>query len=76
MAHDLPQLREDHPAWHVWASAQGRLYATAVGMSALLRGASITVDAATPDGLSAAIASAETDAGKAADLWERQGYEG
>jgi hypothetical protein len=74
VSHDLPHLRHDHPAWHVWASAQGHLYATAAGMSALLRGASVTVDAATADGLSTAIAAAERDAGKAADLWERRGY--
>jgi hypothetical protein len=74
VAHELPRLQAAHPAWHMWTSAQGHLYATATGRSALLRGASVTVDAATVDGLSAAIASAERDAGKAADLWERQGY--
>lgn len=74
MAHELPHLREDHPAWHVWASAQGHLYATATGLSALLRGASVTVNAATADALSAAITTAERDADRAADLWERRGY--
>jgi hypothetical protein len=74
VAHDLPRLRHDHPAWHVWTSAQGRLYATGTGLSALLRGASVTVEAATADGLSRAIAAAERDAGRAADLWERRGY--
>ncbi len=74
MAHELPRLRETHPAWHVWASAQGRLYATAPGMSALLRGASVTVDSATTDGLRAAIAAAERDAGRAAGIWARRGH--
>jgi len=74
VAHELPRLRDDHPAWHVWASAQGRLYATKAGMSALLPGASVTVDAATADDLSAAITEAENDADQAAGLWERRGY--
>lgn len=74
VAHELPQLRHDHPAWHVWASAQGRLYATRPGISALLAGASVTVDAATADGLTRAIAAAERDAGKAADFRERFGH--
>lgn len=74
MAHELPRLREDHAGWHVWASAQGRLYATRPGWSALLRGASVTVNAATADALSEAITAAERDAGRAADLWERLGY--
>ncbi len=74
MAHELPRLRENHPAWHVWASAQGRLYAAKAGMSALLPGASVTVDAATADDLSAAITEAENDAGRAVSLWERRGY--
>lgn len=74
MAHELPRLRNDHPAWHVWASAQGRLYATRAGWSALLRGASVTVDADTADRLNHAISEAERDADRAADLWERQGY--
>jgi hypothetical protein len=74
LAHELPRLREDHSAWHVWASAQGRLYETKAGMSALLPGASVTVDAATADGLSRAIAAAERDADRVAGLWERRGY--
>lgn len=73
MAHELPRLRHDHPAWHVWASAQGRLYATRPGMSVLLPGASVTVDAATPDGLDRAIVAAERDASQAADIRERFG---
>jgi len=75
VAHDLPRLRDGHPGWHVWASAQGRLYATAHGLSALLPGASVTVDAVTADGLSQAIAAAERDAGRAAGIWERAGHE-
>jgi hypothetical protein len=74
VSHELPQLRVDLPAWHVWASAQGHLYATAASMSALLRGASVTVDSATADGLSDAITAAEQDARRAADLWERRGH--
>jgi len=62
VAHELPRLRHDHPAWHVWASAQGRLYATRPGMSVLLPGASVTVDATTVDALRQAIARAENDA--------------
>ena len=74
MAHELAHLRENNPAWHIWASAQGRLYATARRMSALLPGASVTVDAVTADGLSLAIAAAERDAGRATDLWERASH--
>lgn len=74
MAHELLRLRHDYPAWHVWASAQGRLYATRPGISVLLPGASITVDAATANGLSGAIAAAERDADRAADLRERRGH--
>lgn len=73
MAHELARLREIHPGWHVWASAQGRLYATGAGMSATVRGASVTVDSATADGLTIAIAAAERDAGRAAGLWEQGG---
>jgi len=62
VAHELPRLRENHPGWHVWASAQGRLYATRCGISVLLPGASVTVDAMTADALRQAIASAEKDA--------------
>src|SRR5260370_10466217 len=75
VAHELPRLREDHPAWHVWASSQGRLYATRPGWSALLRGASVTVDAATADRLSQAIAVAERDADPPADFVARRCYE-
>lgn len=71
---ELPQLSQDHPAWHVWASAQGRLYATRPGISVHLPGASVTVDADTADGLSSAIAAAEHDAGRAADLRDRFGH--
>lgn len=71
MAHELPRLREDHSAWHVWASAQGHLYATRPGISVRLPGASVTVDAATPDGLDRAIAAAERDASRAAGIRER-----
>lgn len=73
MADELPRLREDHPSWHVWASAQGRLYAIGAG-SATVRGASVTVDSATPDGLSKAIAAAERDARRAAGFWELSGH--
>jgi len=75
VSHDLPHLRHDHPAWHVWASAQGHLYATRPGLSVYLPGASVTVDAATADGLATAIAAAERDADRAADMRERFGYE-
>lgn len=71
MSHDLPQLRSDHPAWHIWVSAQGHLYATRPGMSVSLPGASVTVDADTADRLSAAIAAAERNAETAADFRER-----
>lgn len=74
MAQELPRLRHDHPGWHVWASAQGRLYATRRSISVLLPGASVTVDAATEDGLSDAITAAERDADRAADLRERLGH--
>jgi hypothetical protein len=73
VADELPQLRNDHPSWHVWASAQGRLYATGAGMSATVRGASVTVDSATPSGLSKAIAAAERDASRAVGFWELRG---
>jgi hypothetical protein len=73
VAQDLPRLREDHPSWHVWASAQGRLYATGAGMSATVRGASVTVDSPTADGLSKAIAAAERDARRAAGFWGMRG---
>jgi hypothetical protein len=76
VAHELPRLRHDHPAWHLWASAQGRLYATRPGMSALMPGASVTVDAATAQGLAQAITAAERDAGRAADFRERFGHAG
>ena len=49
MAHDLPRLRENHPGWRVWESAQGQLYATGPGLSVHLPGASVTVDADTAD---------------------------
>lgn len=71
MAHELPQLSQDHPAWRIWASAQGHLYATRPGMSVHLHGASVTVDAATADGLTRAIAAAERDADRATDVRER-----
>lgn len=74
MAPELPRLRNDHPAWHVWASAQGHLYATRPGMSVHLPGASVTVDADTPEGLNHAIAAAERDASRAADIRERYGH--
>lgn len=74
VAHELPRLHGDHPGWHVWTSAQGRLYATKPGASALLRGASVTVDSATPEGLSQAIAAAERDARRAVGLWEIRGH--
>lgn len=74
MAHDLPRLRNDHPAWHVWASGQGHLYATRPGISVHLPGASVTVDAVTADGLSQAIAAAERDASRAASIRERFGH--
>ena len=73
MAHELTRLRESHPDWHVWASAQGRLYATGAGMSATVRGASVTVDSVTPDGLRAAITAAECDASRAAGFWQMRG---
>jgi len=62
VVHELPRLRDDHPLWHVWASAQGRLYATRPGLSVLLPGASVTVDATTADALRQAITRAENDA--------------
>jgi len=62
VASELPRLRDDHPLWRIWASAQGRIYATRPGMSVLLPGASVTVDAMTGDGLRQAIATAENDA--------------
>ncbi|HXP18881.1 MAG TPA: hypothetical protein VN840_04450 [Streptosporangiaceae bacterium] len=74
MSHELPRLRHDHPAWHVWASAQGHLYATRHDLSVLLPGASVTVDSATADGLSVAIAAAERDATRAAGFRERFGH--
>jgi hypothetical protein len=74
VAHELPRLRQDHPDWHVWASAQGWFYATKPGASALVLGASVTVDSATPDGLSDAITEAEQDARRAAGVWELRGY--
>jgi len=73
VAHDLPRLREDHPGWHVWESAQGHLYATRNGLSVSLPGASVTVDAATADGLARAIAAAERNAETAADFRARFG---
>jgi hypothetical protein len=74
VAQELARLRESHPGWHVWASAQGRLYATGAGLSATVRGASVTVESATADGLTDAIAAAERDACRAAGLWELRGH--
>jgi hypothetical protein len=72
VAHELTRLRESHPDWHVWASAQGRLYATGAGMSATVRGASVTVDSVTPDGLRAAITAAELDSEAGLGGWTRR----
>jgi hypothetical protein len=62
VANELPRLRDAHPLWRIWSSAQGRLYATRPGMSVLLPGASVTVDAMTADALRQAIGRAEKDA--------------
>jgi hypothetical protein len=43
-------------------------------MSATVRDASVTVDSATAEGLSKAIAAAERDARRAAGFWEMRGY--
>lgn len=55
----LPQLRQDHPHWHIWASDAGRLYATRTGISVDDRGASVTVDGLTAAELRKAITDAE-----------------
>lgn len=60
-------------AWRTWESDKGHLYATAPGMSAWMDGASVTVDAATPDGLRSAMAEAEKEAGRARTAWGRRG---
>jgi hypothetical protein len=74
VAHELLLLRQDHPDWHVWESAQGHLYATRPGISVYLPGASVTVDAGTADGLSRAIAAAERDASRAAGIKDKFGH--
>jgi len=51
----------------------GRFYATGAGLSSTVRGASVTVDSPTADGLSRAIAAAERDASRAAGFWEMRG---
>jgi hypothetical protein len=63
---DLSDLRRDRPRWSVWASDAGRLYATGHGMSVFNPGGSITVDAATEDGLRQAIDEAEHEHAKLA----------
>jgi hypothetical protein len=65
-AHDLPRLRGDCPAWGIWASDSGHLYASHPAMSALLPGAAITVDADDVPGLRAAIGAAEAAAAREA----------
>jgi hypothetical protein len=58
----VEQLAGSAPAgWHVWASDAGHLYATGHGRSAFNPGGSVTVDAATEDGLRQAIAGAERE---------------
>jgi hypothetical protein len=58
-----PQLGQDHPAWRIWASDTGRLYATRRGIAVNERGASVTVDGQTAAELGKAITDAEAEFG-------------
>lgn len=64
---------KEHSGWRVWASDSGHLYATGTGKSAHDPGGSVTVDAATRDGLDKEIAAAEREAAKVAGFRERFG---
>jgi hypothetical protein len=66
MTYNLSLLRQDCPRWQIWSSDAGRLYATGPGMSVFNPGGSITVDAATEDGLRQAIDEAEAEHAKMA----------
>lgn len=61
MTREISRLRLDYPQWRIWTSDAGRLYATRPGFSVLVPGASVTVDAGTPDGLRQAIVTAERE---------------
>jgi hypothetical protein len=61
---DLSSLRSACPHWRIWTSDTGWLYATRPGMSVIDPGGSLTVDAATTDGLELAIAAAESEYAK------------
>jgi hypothetical protein len=58
---ELAALRAEHPAWRIWVSDEGGLYATRRGYSALAAGASVTVYGATPAELDQAIIAAEAE---------------
>ena len=63
----------EHPGWKSWRSDKGHHYATGAGKSALMPGASVTVDAKTAAGLDEAIAEAEREAAKVRYFRERYG---
>lgn len=63
----LPQLRQDHPRWHIWASDTGRLYATRPGIFTGDLSAAVTVDGLTAAELRGAIAAAEIEAAQMAE---------
>jgi hypothetical protein len=71
-AAELARLRARHPAWRIWVSDEGGLYATRHGYSALAAGASVTVYGATPAALRRAIAAAEVAYEQAAAAGRRR----
>jgi hypothetical protein len=57
----VDSLRREHPAWRIWASDIGRLYATRYGLQPGAPGQGLTVDSGTATGLHEMILQAETD---------------
>jgi hypothetical protein len=63
----IAALRREHSEWRIWASDEGRLYATRRGLQPDLPMQGTTVDSGTVTGLDAVIIQAEADAADQAD---------
>jgi hypothetical protein len=58
----ITALRREHQEWRIWASDEGRLYATRYGLQPEMPRQGTTVDSGTVTGLDAVIIQAEADA--------------